>query len=463
MQNYQLLTWQFIELAKAQKNHLNFFVRVDHVHHSNLRWAGSKITTNATGQDAVVTITAFVTAKNGVKTATSQFPAANLSFDQIKAQVEKLFKAASLAKLCKEEAAFAPTTQSKNIKQSADPVTAEVFKNFTPQLASLFANKEQEQFGYAQADYSSIWFATSLGTFLYFETPTGRVELTAKSKDHARSAFEGASTRTFTDFDLTSLSKSLTQQLKWQERRVNLPAGRYETVLPAGAVADMIIPLIETLTLTAAKTGVSALSNGGSKTKLGQSLCNLPLNLFSDPNYPGLEEVNVVQNMYQGQDYSVFDTGLPLSRTNWISNGKLESLVNSRYSAQKYQQPFTPDIDNIILEMPQTDLTLEDLVKNVKDGLLLNTLWYIRSVDEPTLLQTGLTRDGVYQIKNGEVVAGCNNFRFNQSPLTMLKNIKAVSKTIISQPRENAESELSIATPALQVVDFNMSSISESI
>ena len=36
-------------------------------------------------------------------------------------------------------------------------------------------------------------------------------------------------------------------------------------------------------------------------------------------------------------------------------------------------------------------------------GLLLTTLWYIRTVDPTTLLLTGLTRDGVYLIEDGKV------------------------------------------------------------
>ena len=53
-------------------------------------------------------------------------------------------------------------------------------------------------------------------------------------------------------------------------------------------------------------------------------------------------------------------------------------------------------------------------------GLLLTCLWYIREVDPQTLLLTGLTRDGVYLVENGEVIGAVNNFRFNESPVGML-------------------------------------------
>ena len=57
------------------------------------------------------------------------------------------------------------------------------------------------------------------------------------------------------------------------------------------------------------------------------------------------------------------------------------------------------------------------MVAATERGLLLTCLWYIREVDPATLLLTGLTRDGVYLVENGEVVGEVNNFRFNESPV----------------------------------------------
>ena len=54
------------------------------------------------------------------------------------------------------------------------------------------------------------------------------------------------------------------------------------------------------------------------------------------------------------------------------------------------------------------------MIASTGRGLLLTCLWYIREVDPQTLLLTGLTRDGVYLVENGEVTAAVNNFRFNE-------------------------------------------------
>lgn len=71
--------------------------------------------------------------------------------------------------------------------------------------------------------------------------------------------------------------------------------------------------------------------------------------------------------------------------------------------------------------------TPDDLLRGMKEGLLLNTLWYIRSVDPNQILVTGLTRDGVYWVKDGEIAYPVKNFRFNDSPLRLFNRVEALS------------------------------------
>ena len=43
-----------------------------------------------------------------------------------------------------------------------------------------------------------------------------------------------------------------------------------------------------------------------------------------------------------------------------------------------------------------------------------------------TLLNTGMTRDGLFLIENGEIVAPVQNFRWNESPAVSFNNITAL-------------------------------------
>ena len=69
------------------------------------------------------------------------------------------------------------------------------------------------------------------------------------------------------------------------------------------------------------------------------------------------------------------------------------------------------------------------MIGSTERGLLLTCLWYIREVDPQTLLLTGLTRDGVYLVEDGQVRGAVNNFRFNESPIDLLGRITEVGAT----------------------------------
>jgi len=78
------------------------------------------------------------------------------------------------------------------------------------------------------------------------------------------------------------------------------------------------------------------------------------------------------------------------------------------------------------------------------------------------LLLTGLTRDGVYVVRGGEIVGEANNFRWNESPVDLLNRFTHASATEPSFSREWGDDYFSrTATPALRIPDFNMSSVSE--
>jgi predicted Zn-dependent protease len=104
---------------------------------------------------------------------------------------------------------------------------------------------------------------------------------------------------------------------------------------------------------------------------------------------------------------------------------------------------------------------LPGMIAGTSRGLLVNCLWYIREVDPQTLLLTGLTRDGVYLVENGEVTGAVNNFRFNESPVGMLHRVTEAGASEPTLPREWSDYFTRAAMPPLRVDGFNMSSVSQ--
>jgi predicted Zn-dependent protease len=64
---------------------------------------------------------------------------------------------------------------------------------------------------------------------------------------------------------------------------------------------------------------------------------------------------------------------------------------------------------------PAADSSVLDLVTGVERGLLVTDHWYTRVLDPRTLVMTGLTRNGVWLIENGEITRPVRNLRFTQS------------------------------------------------
>jgi predicted Zn-dependent protease len=158
---------------------------------------------------------------------------------------------------------------------------------------------------------------------------------------------------------------------------------------------------------------------------------------------------------------SAFDNGAPVEPTEWIGDGVLSALIQTRHSAAVTGLPFTPWGDNLELGAAGSTATVDELVATTERGLLLTCLWYIREVDPQTLLLTGLTRDGVFLVEDGEVTGAVNNFRFNESPVGMLHRVGEVGRTEDTLAREFGDYVTRTRMPALRIGEFNMSSVSQ--
>ena len=79
---------------------------------------------------------------------------------------------------------------------------------------------------------------------------------------------------------------------------------------------------------------------------------------------------------------------------------------------------------------PIADSSVAELVAGVGRGVLVSDFWYTRMLDPRTLAITGLTRNGVWLIEDGEVTRPLHNFRFTQSYAQALMpgNVKAVGR-----------------------------------
>ena len=431
---------------------------------ANLRWAGNALTTNGVTRGRTLTVIATVDGARG--TASGVVSRSAVTVDELEPLVRAAEAAARGAGPAEDaQPLVTGVAPSPEFTEAPAETSSAVFADFAPALGEAFARARgggRELYGFANHELVSSYLGTSTGLRLRHDQPNGTLELNAKSPDRTRSAWAGRSTRDFKDVDPAALDAELAVRLGWAQRRLELPAGRYETLLPPTAVADLLIYQLWSASGRDAAEGRTVFSKPGGGTRVGERLTGLPLTLRSDPNEPGLESAPFVLAHSSGGDQSVFDNGLPLAATEWVSGGELNRLTTSRHSAALTGLPTAPGIDNLILDGGD-DRSLEDMVAATERGLLLTCLWYIREVDPATLLLTGLTRDGVYLVENGEDTGEVNNFRFNESPVDLLGRAAEAGRTEKTLPREWSDWFTRAAMPALRVPDFNMSSVSQGV
>ncbi|MEU1312042.1 metallopeptidase TldD-related protein [Streptomyces cinnamoneus] len=434
---------------------------------ANLRWARNALTTNGVTRGRDVTVIATVDGSEGTASGVVSRSAVTA------AELEPLVRAAEAA--AREagpaedaQPLVAGVPQSPHYTDAPAETSAAVFDSFAPALGESFARARsagRELYGFARHEVVSSYLGTSTGLRLRHDQPTGALELNAKSPDRTRSAWAGRATRDFTDVDPGAMDAELAQRLVWAQRRTELPAGRYETLLPPTAVGDLLVYQQWSAAARDAAEGRTVFSKAGGGTRVGEKLSELPLSLRSDPHAAGLECAPFVLTGSSGDDASVFDNGLPLAATHWIRDGVLEHLLTTRHSAGLTGLPVTPYTDNLIMDAGGTRSLAEMVAASGHDGpaLLLTCLWYIREVDPASLLLTGLTRDGVYLVEKGEVVGEVNNFRFNESPVSLLSRATEAGRTEPTLPREWGDYFTRAAMPALRIPDFNMSSVSQGV
>jgi len=225
-----------------------------------------------------------------------------------------------------------------------------------------------------------------------------------------------------------------------------LAPGKYTVILEPAAAADMVWFLLYNFQAREADEGRSFLSLGEGKNRLGEKLVSSKITIFSDPTSPEVPA------------FPIGESGLPEKKTLWIEKGVIKNLAYTRFWAQKMGKEPVAFPPNII--MTGENHSLEELIKSTKKGVLVSRFWYIRDLNPMILLLTGLTRDGTFLIENGKVSHPVNNFRFNESPVNVLKNVEMMSRPVRAVGGEVGQSAF---IPALKVRDFNFSSISDAV
>jgi predicted Zn-dependent protease len=301
--------------------------------------------------------------------------------------------------------------------------------------------------GFSRAEAEFRCFGNERGLFAWERSTEASFSETARTPDGSGSGWAAAAGNGVEELDYARCSRVALEKARLSRDPGALEPGSYPAILEPACVANLLALLVGAMDARSADEGRSFFSAPGGTNRIGESLFPASITLRTDPSDPG------VPGRPWGED------GLPQRARDLVRDGRLASLSYDRYWAKKQGVEPVPDPSNVLMEGGTG--TLEDLIRTTDRGVLVTSLWYIRSVDPRTLLHTGLTRDGVFWVENGEIVRPLTNFRWNDSPVAVLKSVLAMSAPVRTPPR--ASNAGTYRVPALRVASFTLSSVSEAV
>jgi len=291
----------------------------------------------------------------------------------------------------------------------------------------------------------ALALANSKGMFAYQPSTRAEFGVTVLTEDSAGWA-EGAH-KDCTKIDTRRLSDIAYDKAIKGRNPQPISAGEYAVVLEPAAVTDFLMYMARGFSAQAMQDGTSFLVGRMGKKLLG-------------------ENITIVDDAYDADNTGMpFDfEGMPRQSLVLVEKGVPAHLVYDLKSAKKDKvkttghglpQPNTAGGMPLNMLVEPGDSSLEEMIKSTKRGLLVTHFHYTNLAERREVVLTGMTRDGLFLIENGEVTKPVKNMRFTESTLRALSNVELISKDRIYAQAFFGGGFL---VPAMKITKFNFSS-----
>jgi predicted Zn-dependent protease len=427
----------------------------------NMRFAVNQASTSGDNYDNVVTVRSAFGKRSASSTTNSRDDAS------LRAVVER---AEALAKLAPEDPEAMPELGPQKYLESvawADATaTLDAAGRATAVNAITSASKAANlvSTGFLDTATGVVFITNNKGLVAYNRQTAAALTTTVRTPEGTGSGWAGASTNDFSKIDAAALGRRAADKARRSANPVAIEPGRYTVVLEPTAVGNLVQLIAFALDARSADEGRSFFSKPGGGTKIGMKVLDERVTLISDPTDPDTPGATF------GGD------GFPVSRRVWIEKGVVKTLSYDRYWAQK--QGVTANGGGGGgrgggggggfgggggLKMLGDNHSLEDLIASTERGILCTRFWYIRPVDQRTILFTGLTRDGTFLIEKGKITRAVKNLRWNESPIFLLNNLEMLGRPERVNSSESGSAGGAIVMPAVKARDFNFTSASDAV
>ena len=442
------LTDKVLNMAKADAVEVEF----NGGERSGTRWANSTITVNLVQLDQQIS----VTVRHGQKSGT----ASTREFDDesLKAMVDEANEAAQTARdnpnlppLVKGPQDYVPVDAALPAMVNFGPgERAEMVKK----SVAVCDKKGALGSGYIPKNYQTTCSANSEGLFAYYQYAEAGMILTCRTQDGRGSGWAGITgVKDLSLIDPVRISEIASDKAVKSQKPRALEPGRYTVILESRPAARFLSLMTGIFNARAVETGPRSYLSGKERgaSKLGEKVFSDLVTIKSDIGNPILRQTPIMAD------------GTAARPVTWVEKGVLKNLYyDNQYAARAKKEP-TRATPNMSLVLEGSNQSVEQMIKSTRRGLLVSFFWYIRAVDQPTLLNTGMTRDGLFLIENGEIAGPVQNFRWNMSPLVGFNNVTAIGESVPMHTGEAYDGPGSALVPAVRIEDFYMTSVSPAV
>ena len=268
--------------------------------------------------------------------------------------------------------------------------------------------------------------------------------------DGTATGWGDASSHAFDEVDVHTTARRAADKAARSRGATDGTPGTYEVVLEPAAVGTLLDYL------SYVGMGAKAVIEGESflSTRKGEQVAAPSVTISDDAFHPYSVGLGFDLEGVPKKRVAVIDAGVASQPvTDLRTARKLDLEPSGHYSGSG---EFGPYASNVVLEAG--DRSVEELIAAVSDGFLVTRFHYVNVLDRPTTLLTGMTRDGVFRIRGGEVAEPVHNFRFAQSVLDALATVQGVGSEVAAFAPEYGSFGSAVA-PALHVGEFNFASI----
>jgi predicted Zn-dependent protease len=419
---------------------------------SATRFANSSITANLVEHDQEVQITVYYGQKSATAT-THQFDDGSLRrvIDAVQALArrkpdnpELMLPVAppqqyvDVAGALPAAVDFGPAERARMVKQSIE----------------ICEKKGVLGAGYIPKFHWTDAIANSAGLFAYHRYADASFILTCRTPDQTGSGWAGTTGAKDIgrQIDAAALTEVAADKALKSRQPKALEPGNYTVILEPRPAARFLQLMLGAFDARAAEEGRSFMSGKErGTTRVGEKVFGDNVTLRTEIGNPILRQSPVGEG------------GLAARSVTWVEKGVVNNLAYSRYWAQRQKVAPTGATPNMSLVMEGGTATVDQMIRSTKRGLLVTFFWYIRPVDPMTLLNTGMTRDGLFLIENGEIVGPAQNFRWNESPAVGFNNITMLGPSIPMHTGEAYDNPGTALVPAMKIEDFTMTSVSPAV